>query len=228
MIDLHYWTTPNGHKITMFLEETGLPYRLVPVDITKNAQFDDEFLKISPNNKIPAIVDQAPLGGGEPVSIFESGAILIYLGRKTGQLLPQDARGQSDALQWLFWQVAGLGPMAGQLIFFLRSQDKIQPAIDRYWKETGRLYRVLNKQLESHEWLAGDSYSIADISAYTWAALHSLFGLSIEDYPAVERWLEAVASRPATERAYTLAKQLNPQAPMPVRRAERIASQRKA
>ena len=133
MIDLHYWTTPNGHKITMFLEETGLPYRLVPVDITKNAQFDDEFLKISPNNKIPAIVDQAPLGGGEPVSIFESGAILIYLGRKTGQLLPQDARGQSDALQWLFWQVAGLGPMAGQLIFFLRSQDKIQPAIDRLW-----------------------------------------------------------------------------------------------
>jgi GSH-dependent disulfide-bond oxidoreductase len=226
MIDLHYWTSPNGHKITMFLEGTRLPYWLVPIEIAKNAQFEDEFLKISPNNKIPAIVDRAPLGDGEPLSIFESGAIPVDLAKRTGQLLPQDARGQSDALQWSLWLVAGLGPMAGQLIFFLRSSEKIRPAIDRYWKETDRLYLVLNKQLESHEWLAGTSYSVADISTYTWAALYSFFGLSIEDYPAVERWLEAVASRPATQRAYSIAKQLNPQAPMPVRRAERLASRR--
>jgi GSH-dependent disulfide-bond oxidoreductase len=224
MIDLHYWTTPNGHKITMFLEETGLPYTIVPVNLVQNDQFKPEFLKIAPNNKMPAIVDHDPIGGGAPISLFESGAILLYLTEKTGQLMPQDVRGRMDALQWLFWQVAGLGPMSGQLIFFLRSAEKVPFAIERYTKETARLFGVLNKRLEGREWLAGDAYSVADIAAYGWTAPYNLFGLKLDEYPAVERWLEAIASRPATERAYAIAKDLNPQAPQPVRRAEREAT----
>ncbi len=228
MIDLHYWTTPNGHKITMFLEETGLPYKLIPVNLQKNEQFEDGFLQIAPNNKIPAIVDQAPVDGGPAISLFESGAILLYLAGKTGKLLPEDFRAHAEATQWLFWQVAGLGPMAGQLIFFLRSSTQIPFAVDRYRNETARLYGVLNKHLKNREWLAGEQYSIADIATYGWAAPYSLFGLDIDEYPEVERWLEAIASRPATERAYAIAKELNPQAPQPVRRAEREAAKRSA
>jgi GSH-dependent disulfide-bond oxidoreductase len=228
MIDLHYWTTPNGHKITMFLEETGLPYKIVPVNLVQNDQFKPEFLKIAPNNKIPAIVDHDPIDGGAPISLFESGAILLYLADKTGQLMPQDVRGRMDVLQWLFWQVAGLGPMPGQLVFFLRSTEKIPFAIERYRKETARLFGVLNKRLEGREWLAGDAYSVADIAAYSWTAPYNLFGLNLDEYPALERWLEAIASRPATERAYAIAKHLNPQAPQPVRRAEREAAKQSA
>ena len=224
MIDLHYWTTPNGHKITMFLEETGLSYRIAPVNLMKNEQFDPKFLEIAPNNKMPAIVDHDPIGGGVPISIFESGAILQYLAEKTGKLMPQDIRARVEVNQWLFWQVAGLGPMPGQLIFFLRNSEKHPFGIERFTKETQRLYGVLNKRLEGREWLAGDAYSIADIAAYTWAAPYNLFGLDLDEYPAVERWLEAVASRPATERAYAIAKDINPQAPQPVRRAEREAA----
>jgi GST-like protein len=224
MLYLHYWTTPNGHKITMFLEETGLPYRLVPVNLVKNEQFEPEFLKIAPNNKIPAIVDHDPIGGGEPISIFESGAVLQYLAEKTGKLLPRDVRARFEVNQWLFWQVANLGPMSGQLIFFLRSNDKHQFGIDRYKAETERLYGVLNRRLEAREWLAGGAYSIADIAAYTWAAPYNLFGLDLDQYPNVERWLEAIASRPATERAYAIARDMNPNAPQPVRRAEREAA----
>jgi GSH-dependent disulfide-bond oxidoreductase len=226
MIHLHYWTTPNGHKITMFLEETGLPYRIVPVNLVKDDQFKPEFLRIAPNNKMPAIVDDDPIGGGEPISIFESGAILLYLAEKTGKLMPTDIRARVDVNQWLFWQVAGLGPMAGQLIFFLRSSEKIPFAVDRYRNETSRLYKVLDKRLEGREWLAGDAYSIADIAAYGWAAPYHLFGLELDQYPEVERWLEAIASRPATERAYAIAKEMNPQAPQPVRRAERQAAKK--
>jgi GSH-dependent disulfide-bond oxidoreductase len=226
MIHLHYWTTPNGHKITMFLEETGLPYRIVPVNLVKDDQFKPEFLRIAPNNKMPAIVDDDPIGGGEPISIFESGAILLYLAEKTGKLMPTDIRARVDVNQWLFWQVAGLGPMAGQLIFFLRSSEKIPFAVDRYRNETSRLYKVLDKRLEGREWLAGDAYSIADIAAYGWAAPYNLFGLDLDEYPEVERWLEAIASRPATERAYAIAKEMNPQAPQPVRRAERQAAKK--
>jgi GSH-dependent disulfide-bond oxidoreductase len=228
MIDLHYWTTPNGHKITMFLEETGLPYKIVPVNLVQNDQFKPEFLRIAPNNKIPAIVDHDPIDGGAPISLFESGAILLYLADKTGRLMPQDVRGRMDALQWLFWQVAGLGPMPGQLVFFLRSTEKIPFAIERYRKETARLFGVLNKRLEGREWLAGDAYSVADIAAYSWTAPYNLFGLNLDEYPALERWLEAIASRPATERAYAIAKHLNPQAPQPVRRAEREAAKQSA
>jgi GST-like protein len=226
MIHLHYWTTPNGHKITMFLEETGLPYRIVPVNLVKDDQFKPEFLRIAPNNKMPAIVDDDPIGGGEPISIFESGAILLYLAEKTGKLMPTDTRARVDVNQWLFWQVAGLGPMAGQLIFFLRSSEKIPFAVDRYRNETSRLYKVLDKRLEGREWLAGDAYSIADIAAYGWAAPYNLFGLDLDEYPEVERWLEAIASRPATKRAYAIAKEMNPQAPQPVRRAERQAAKK--
>jgi len=221
MIDLHYWTTPNGHKITMFLEETGLPYKIVPVNLVQNDQFKPDFLRIAPNNKMPAIVDHDPIGGGAPISLFESGAILLYLAQKTGQLMPVDIRERMDVLQWLFWQVAGLGPMAGQLIFFLRSAEKIPVAIERYTKETARLFGVLNKRLEDRAWLAGSGYSVADIAAYGWTAPYNLFGLKLDEYPALERWLETIASRPATERAYAIAKNLNPQAPQPVRRAER-------
>jgi GST-like protein len=228
MIDLHYWTTPNGHKITMFLEETGLHYRIVPVNLQKDEQFKEAFLQIAPNNKMPAIVDHEPIDGGEPISLFESGAILLYLAEKSGQLIPQDIRGRNDAMQWLFWQVAGLGPMAGQLIFFLRSSEKIPFAVERYTKETARLFGVLNKRLEGREWLAGDVYSVADIAAYSWAAPYNLFGVELDRYPELERWLEAIASRPATERAYAIAKDLNPQAPQPVRRAERELAKRTA
>lgn len=224
MIDLYYWTTPNGHKITMFLEETGLPYRIVPINLVQNDQFKPEFLEIAPNNKIPAIVDHEPIGGGEPISIFESGAILLYLAEKTGKLLPGNIRGRMDATQWLFWQVAGLGPMPGQLIFFLRNIEKHPFGIERYTQETKRLFGVLNKRLEDREWLAGDSYSIADIAAYSWSAPYALFGIDVYEYPALERWLEAGASRPATERAYAIAKGMNPNAPQPVRRAEREAT----
>jgi GST-like protein len=224
MIDLHYWTTPNGHKIAMFLEEAGLPYNIVPVNLVKNEQFEPKFLEIAPNNKMPAIVDHDPVGGGAPISIFESGAILLYLVEKTGKLMPAHIRGRVEVMQWLFWQVAGLGPMPGQLIFFLRSTEKHPFGIERFTKETQRLFGVLNKRLGGREWLAGDAYSIADIAAYTWAAPYNLFGLNLDEYPAVERWLEAIASRPATERAYAIAKDLNPQAPQPVRRAEREAA----
>ncbi len=224
MIDLHYWTTPNGHKVTMLLEETGLPYNIVPINLVQNEQFKPEFLEIAPNNKIPAIVDHDPIEGGAPISIFESGAILHYLADKAGQLLPMDIRGRTEVMQWLFWQVAGLGPMPGQLIFFLRNNEKFDFAINRYRAETARLFGVLNKRLEDREWLAGESYSIADIAAYGWSAPYNLFGLDVDDYPALERWLEAIASRPATARAYAIAKDMNPQAPQPVRRAEREAA----
>jgi GST-like protein len=172
MIDLYYWTTPNGHKITMFLEETGLPYRIKAVNIARGEQFAPEFLSIAPNNRIPAIVDHGPEDGGEPIAIFESGAILLYLADMTGSLIAQDIRGRNIALQWLFWQMAGLGPMAGQNHHFTQyAPEPIPYAIDRYVKETARLYAVLDKQLAQHEFVAGD-YSIADIACYPWVVPH--------------------------------------------------------
>ena len=168
MIDLHYWTTPNGHKITVFLEEAGLPYRILPVNISKGEQFRPEFLRISPNNRIPAIIDDAPAGGGRPVSVFESGAILQYLAEKTGKFLPKDLHGRVEVMQWLFWQMGGLGPMAGQNHHFGQyAPDKIPYAIERYVNETNRLYSVLDKRLGDREFVAGD-YSIADMASYPW------------------------------------------------------------
>jgi GST-like protein len=168
MIDLYYWTTPNGHKITLFLEESGLPYTIHPINISKGDQFQPDFLKISPNNRIPAIIDTAPADGGDPVSLFESGAILLYLADKTGQFIPNTLRGRLDVLQWLFWQMGGLGPMAGQNHHFATyALETIPYAIDRYVRETSRLYGVLNKRLADREYIAGD-YSIADMACYPW------------------------------------------------------------
>jgi GST-like protein len=209
MIDLYYWTTPNGHKITMFLEETGLPYRIVPVNIGKGAQFEPEFLAISPNNRIPAIIDRDPRDRRGPLSVFESGAILLYLAEKTGQLLPAELRGRVEVTQWLFWQVAGLGPMAGQNHHFARyAAEKIPYAIERYVKETNRLYGVLNKRLADRAFLAGD-YSIADIAAYPWIVPYEAQGQKLEDFPHLKRWFEAIHDRPATVRAYAKAAAIN-------------------
>lgn len=220
MIDLHYWTTPNGHKITIFLEEAALPYIVFPVNIGQGDQFKPEFLAISPNNRIPAIVDHAPKGGGAPVSIFESGAILMYLAEKTGQFLSAEMRQRYDTIQWLFWQMGGLGPMAGQNHHFnLYAPEKIPYAIERYVKETNRLYGVLNKRLADREFIAGD-YSIADMASYPWIVPYKNQGQNIDDFPHLKRWLEAIAARPAVERAYAKAKEVNPKFGQPTIRGD--------
>ncbi|WP_242129154.1 glutathione binding-like protein [Sphingobium sp. Sx8-8] len=216
MIDLYYWTTPNGHKVTLFLEEAGLPYRILPVNIGKGEQFAPDFLKIAPNNRIPAIVDTAPAGGGAPVSLFESGAILLYLAEKTGRFLPADLHGRADVLQWLFWQMGGLGPMAGQNHHFRYAAPEPLPyAIERYTGETNRLYGVLDKRLAGRPFLAGDAYSIADIASYPWIVPHERQGQSLDEFPHLRRWFEEIAARPATIRAYALATQVNPDAAAP-------------
>ena len=220
MIDLHYWTTPNGHKITMFLEETGLPYRVVPVNISKGEQFQPGFLAIAPNNRIPAIVDNAPKGGGEPISIFESGAILMYLAEKTGKFMPSELRARFDVTQWLFWQMANLGPMAGQNGHFRTySKEKIAYAIDRYTNETNRLYGVLNKRLADREFVAGD-YSIADMASYPWIVAYERHGQKLEDFPHLKRWFETIRERPATQRAWAKAKEVNPNFGQPAIRTD--------
>jgi len=211
MIDLHYWTTPNGHKVSLFLEEAGLPYKIFPVDITQNDQFKPEFLQISPNNRIPAIVDNDPVDGGEPISLFESGAILLYLAEKTGKFIPQDLRGRQEALQWLFWQMGGLGPMAGQNHHFNRfAKEKIPYAIKRYVDETTRLYGVLDRRLADRDFVAGSEYSIADMAIYPWIARHSWQDQNLNDFPNLKRWYDAIANRDATKRAYALVEQVNP------------------
>ncbi|MFZ1109205.1 MAG: glutathione binding-like protein [Rhodomicrobium sp.] len=214
MIDLYYWTTPNGHKVTMFLEETGLPYAIVPVNIGAGDQFKPDFLAISPNNRMPAIVDRAPEGGGAPISVFESGAILLYLAEKTGRFIPADVRGRVEVLQWLFWQMGGLGPMAGQNHHFsVYAPEKIPYAIDRYVKETNRLYGVLNKRLADRPFVAGD-YSIADMAAYPWIVPYERQGQKLEDFPHLKRWFEEIGARPATVRAYERGKEINTQPTM--------------
>ena len=222
MIDLFYWTTPNGHKITMFLEEVGLPYRIVPVNIGKGDQFDPGFLTIAPNNRIPAIVDRAPTGGGAPLPLFESGAILLYLAEKTGKLLPTDVRGRAQVTQWLFWQMGGLGPMAGQNHHFTGyAPEKIPYAIERYVKETNRLYGVLNKRLADRSFVAGE-YSIADIAAYPWIVPYERQGQKLEDFPHLKRWFEAIRERPATVRAYAKAQTINTQPTVMTEESRRI------
>lgn len=214
MIDLYYWPTPNGHKISIFLEEAELPYKIIPVNIGKGDQFAPEFLRISPNNKMPAIVDNEPIDSADPISIFESGAILLYLAEKTKKFLPQDIRGRSEALQWLFWQVAGLGPMAGQNHHFSQYATEIIPyAISRYVKETSRLYAVLDKQLATHEFIAGQ-YSIADMASHPWILLHEKQGQNINDFPNIKRWLALMQSRPAVVRAYAKADEINQESVM--------------
>ena len=214
MIDLHYWPTPNGWKVSIMLEETGLPYRLVPVNIGRGEQFKPEFLAISPNNRMPAIVDDDPPGGGEPVSVFESGAILVYLAEKTGQFQPTDLRGRSEVLQWVMWQMGGLGPMAGQAHHFRQyAPEKLPYAIDRYTKEVNRLYGVMNKRLADREHLAG-AYSIADMAAWPWVVPWKNQGQQIEEFPHLHRWFEAVKARPAVERGFAVGSELRSTAPM--------------
>lgn len=210
MIDLYYWTTPNGHKISIFLEEVGLRYQVRPVHIGKGEQFAPDFLKIAPNNRIPAIVDHAPADGGEPLSLFESGAILEYLGDKTGQFLPRTLRERTEVLQWLHWQMGGLGPMAGQNHHFNRyAPEPIPYAIDRYVKETARLYGVLDRQLEGRDYVAGE-YSIADMAIYPWAKGWEGQKQRLEDFPNMAAWLQRMAGRPAVVRAYALVESINP------------------
>ncbi|HIK18073.1 MAG TPA: glutathione S-transferase N-terminal domain-containing protein [Leptolyngbyaceae cyanobacterium M33_DOE_097] len=202
MIDLYYWPTPNGHKITIFLEEAELEYQIIPVDISAGEQFKPDFLKISPNNRMPAIVDRAPADGGEPISVFESGAILLYLAEKTGKFLPPDVRSRKLVTEWLFWQMGGLGPMAGQNHHFAQyAPEKIPYAIDRYVKETNRLYGVLDRQLQGRDYLAGD-YSIADMASYPWIVPHERQHQNLNDFPNLKRWFETMQARPAVVRAY--------------------------
>ena len=213
MIELHYWPTPNGHKITMMLEEAGLPYRLTPVDIGAGDQFKKAFLAISPNNRIPAIVDHAPGDGGQPVAVFESGAILVYLAEKTGRFLPAATRERATVLEWLFWQVGGLGPMAGQNHHFNRyAPEKIPYAVDRYTRETNRLYGVLDWRLKGRAFVAGDDYSIADMAIYPWIVPWKAQLQNLADFPDLKRWFDAIAARPATVRAYAQAEEFQTRA----------------
>lgn len=202
MINLYYWPTPNGHKITIFLEEAAIDYEIIPVNIGAGDQFKPDFLKISPNNRMPAIIDTNPDDGGEAISIFESGAILQYLADKTGKFIPNTLRGRKTVAEWLFWQVGGLGPMAGQNHHFVQyAPEKIPYAMERYIKETKRLYGVLNGQLENSEYIAGD-YSIADMACYPWIVPHERQQQNLEDFPHLKRWFESIGSRPAVIRAY--------------------------
>ena len=235
MIDLYYWPTPNGHKITLFLEELadlgqGLPYTIKPVDIGKGAQFEPAYLEISPNNKMPAIVDHAPADGGAPISVFESGAILQYLGNKTGRFLGFD-QGSDAATQlrqrivvneWLFWQMGGLGPMTGQYgHFHVYAPEEIPYARERYRKEAERLLSVLDKRLDGRAYIAGDAYSIADMASYPWISPYDRAPLDLSPFANVRRWHDAIAQRPATQRAYALTRQVNPDAGKPMSDEER-------
>ncbi len=204
MIDLYYWPTPNGWKISIALEEMGLPYRVVPVNIGRGEQFKPEFLAISPNNRMPAIVDHDPAGGGAPVSVFESGAILVYLAEKTGRFLPKDLRGRFEALQWLFWQMGGLGPMLGQAHHFRQyAPEKIQYAIERYTNEANRLYGVLDRRLADREFVAGE-YSIADMASWPWIVPHERQGQNLDDFPHLKRWYDTMKARPAVQKGFSL------------------------
>jgi GSH-dependent disulfide-bond oxidoreductase len=200
MIDLYTWATPNGHKVSIMLEEIALGYRVHPIDIGNDEQFAPDYVAINPNGKIPTIVDQEGPGGG-PFTVFESGAILIYLAEKTGRFLSPDPRQRSQAIQWLMFQVGGIGPMFGQAQHFRRFAPQPLPyAIERYSKEAARLYGVLDKRLGADEFLAGSGYSIADIATYPWVTRHEWQGVSLGDYPNVRRWCVTVGQRPAVQR----------------------------
>ena len=216
MIDLYYWPTPNGHKITLFLEETGLPYTIKPIDIGRGDQFKPDYLAISPNNKMPAIVDRDPADGGEAISVFESGSILLYLANTTKRFIPQDLRGRIEVNNWLFWQMGGLGPMTGQHGHFsVYAPEKIPYAIERYTREAERLLDVLDRRLAGREFIAGD-YSIADMACYPWVDPYSKAPLDLEPFAEVRRWRDAIAARPATKRAYARGPEVNPKSGAPM------------
>lgn len=222
MIDLHYWPTPNGHKITLLLEEAGLDYAIKPVNIGKGAQFEPAFLAISPNNKMPAIVDHAPADGGKPISVFESGAILLYLANKTRRFIPQDLRGRLVVEEWLFWQMAGLGPMTGQYGHFnVYAPEKIPYAIERYTKEVERLLGVLDTRLAERQFIAGDDYSIADMACYPWINVYTKAPIEMTPFAEVRRWQAAIVARPATQRAYAKGTQVSPPSDQPMGEEEK-------
>jgi len=208
MYDIYFWTTPNGYKILLFAEEAGLSYTIKPINIGKGEQFAPDFLRISPSNRIPAIVYHAPADGKAPISVFESGAILLYLAEKTGKFLPSDLRGRIEVLEWLFWQMGGLGPMAGQNHHFrLYAKEKIPYAIERYLNETNRLYGVMDRRLATRRFLTGETYTIADIACYPWVQPERQ-GQNIEEFPHLKRWFETVKARPAVEKGFAVGREL--------------------
>ena len=216
MIDVHYWPTPNGFKITIMLEECGLPYKIVPVNIGTGEQFKPEFLKISPNNRMPAIVDRDPAGGGAPIAVFESGAILQYLAEKTGKFLPKDVRGKYEVLQWVNWQMGGLGPMAGQANHFRMYAPQFNPVEalkygqDRYTNEVNRLFGVLNKRLAGRDFVAGEM-SIADFAIWPWLVGYKNFGQNLDDFPDLKRYVEeTMGKRPAVVKGKAVGADLRP------------------
>jgi len=209
MIDFYFWTTPNGYKVLMSLEEMDIPYRIVPINISKGEQFEAEFLQISPNNKMPAIIDNSPAERDMPISLFESGAILQYLAEKTGHFLPKDIAGRAEVLQWLFWQMGGLGPMLGQNLHFGQyAPEKIPYAIDRYVNESKRLFEVMDKQLTYREFIAGE-YSIADMASYPWIFKYPYLQLRLDEFPNLTRWYQTIEQRPAVARAYQIGASIN-------------------
>jgi GST-like protein len=204
MIQLYTWGTPNGKKVSIMLEEIGLPYEVHPVNLSQGEQMKPEYLAINPNNKIPAIVDNdGP--GGQPLKLIESGAILLYLAEKTGKLLAQDMRQRYDVIQWLMFQMGGVGPMFGQANYFFRAAEKVPPAIDRFHKEALRLYRVLDQELGGREYLASE-YSIADIATYPWVGRHEMHQVKLEQFPSVKRWFDSISARPAVQRGMAVPK----------------------
>lgn len=221
MIDLHFWPTPNGWKITIMLEECGLPYAVKPVNIGKGEQFEPDFLAISPNNRIPAIVD--PDGpGGAPIAIFESGAVLQYLGDKTGRFYPDDRRARSEVEQWLFWQVGGLGPMAGQCNHFRNYAHEPGPyGIDRFTNEVERLFGVMNARLRTQDYLA-DAYSIADIACWPWVRIYKRYGVELNAFPALRAWFERVGARPAVRKGSDVLKEIRPPGVRPSPEAAKV------
>lgn len=208
MIDLYYWPTPNGWKVSILLEELEIPYNVIEVNIGKGDQFEPDFLKIAPNNRMPAIVDHNPKDGGEPISVFESAAIMTYLADKEGKFMPEDVRGRTDVNQWLYWQMGGLGPMAGQAHHFRHyAPEQVQYGIDRYTNEVNRLYGVMNKRLEDREFLAGD-YSIADMAAWPWVSPWERQGQQLSDFPNLKRWFETIEARPAVQTGFHVKREL--------------------
>jgi GST-like protein len=204
MIDLYYWPTPNGWKVSIALEEMGLPYRVVPVDIGRGAQLAPDFLAVSPNGRIPAIVDRAPADGGPPLAIFESGAVLVYLAERSGRFLPVDPRGRTEVLQWVMWQMGGLGPMLGQHGHFrLYAPERIPYATERYRREAERLYGVLERRLDGRAHVCG-AYSIADMAIWPWIVTWKQQGIDLDSFPSVRRWYDALKERPALRRGYDL------------------------
>ena len=222
MLDLYYWPTPNGHKITLFLEEAGLPYAIRPVNIGKGPQFAPAYLAISPNNKMPAIVDHDPADGGAPVSVFESGAILLYLADKIRRFIPQDLRGRVACVEWLFWQMGGLGPMTGQYgHFHVYAPERIPYAMERYRKEAERLLDVLDRRLAGRAFITGDDYTIADMACFPWINAYDKAPLDLGPFAEVRRWHAAIAARPATQRALARGPEVKPSAGQPMGEEEK-------